>query len=96
MNEPSVVFSSSKLPSHAGGKLLELPRQKIGWEWMSFYVTRLQPGEVMRRRTEKEESSPDFLTLCTCRQTAKFRLLPKPLASLPNVRCRRMRSSNHG
>ena len=57
MNEPSVVFSSSKLPSHAGGKLLELPRQKIGWEWMSFYVTRLQPGEVMRRRTEKEESA---------------------------------------
>jgi 5-deoxy-glucuronate isomerase len=57
VNEPSVVFSSSKLPSHAGGKLLELPRQKIGWEWMSFYVTRLQPGEVMRRRTEKEESA---------------------------------------
>jgi 5-deoxy-glucuronate isomerase len=57
VNEPSVVFSSSKLPSHAGGKLLELPRQKIGWEWMSFYVTRLQPGEVMRRRTEQEESA---------------------------------------
>ena len=51
MNEPSVVFSSSKLPSHAGGKLLELPRQKIGWEWMSFYVTRLQPGEDGNSRT---------------------------------------------
>jgi 5-deoxy-glucuronate isomerase len=57
LSEASVVFSSSSLPATTAGKLLELPRQKAGWEWMSFFVTRLQPGEVLRATTEGEEAA---------------------------------------
>jgi 5-deoxy-glucuronate isomerase len=57
LSEPSVVFSSSNLPAQAAGRLLELPRHKAGWEWMSFFVTRLQPGEVLRASTDGEEAA---------------------------------------
>ena len=57
MSESSIVFSSSSLPAQATGKLLELPRHKAGWEWMSFFVTRLQPGEVLRASTDGEEAA---------------------------------------
>jgi 5-deoxy-glucuronate isomerase len=57
LSERPIVYSSNQLPSQTGGKLLELPRRKARWEWMSFYVTRLQPGEVLRRRTEQEEAA---------------------------------------
>ena len=43
------------------GTLLHLPRQKAGWEWMSFFVRRLQPGDVFRTRDEKEEAAFVFL-----------------------------------
>jgi 5-deoxy-glucuronate isomerase len=51
-----VRFSSSVLPPQQAGKLLELPRQKAGWEWMSFFVSRLQPGETRHATTETEEA----------------------------------------
>jgi 5-deoxy-glucuronate isomerase len=54
LNPPS-IFSSVNLPSESGGRLLEVSRQKAGWEWMSFSVTRLQPGEVLRSTTDGEE-----------------------------------------
>jgi 5-deoxy-glucuronate isomerase len=57
LSEPSIVFSSSSLPAQATGKLLELPRHKAGWEWMSFFVTRLQPGEMLRASTDGEEAA---------------------------------------
>ena len=61
MSEPLVLVSSTHLPPEQAGKLLELPRQKAGWEWMSFFVRRLQPGDVYRTRTEGEEAAFVFL-----------------------------------
>ena len=60
MSQPVVLISSSDLPQ-SGGKLLELPREKAGWEWMSFFVHRLQPGDVFHTRTEEEEAAFVFL-----------------------------------
>jgi len=57
LSEPQVIFSSSDLPPGAGGSLLALPREQARWEWMSFYVTRLQPGESLRVHTEREEAA---------------------------------------
>ena len=57
MSEKPVVFPSSQLQPHSGGRLLDLPRQRAEWEWMSFYVTRLQPGEILSARTDDEEAA---------------------------------------
>lgn len=57
MSEPCIFVSSSSLPATVGGKLLELPRQKAGWEFMSFFVSRLQPGECLRASTGAEEAA---------------------------------------
>jgi 5-deoxy-glucuronate isomerase len=55
LSESQLIVSSSDLAPGAGGKLLSLPREQAGWEWMSFYVTRLQPGESLRLETAQEE-----------------------------------------
>jgi 5-deoxy-glucuronate isomerase len=52
-----VRFSSSRPASGPAGKLLELPREKAGWEWMSFFVTRLQPGERLEAFAPGEETA---------------------------------------
>ncbi len=55
MNESLVIANSTKLPAGSSGALLQLPRQKAGWEWMSFYVRRLLPGEAFELRADGEE-----------------------------------------
>jgi len=60
LNPPS-LFSSVSLPAESGGRLLEVSRQKAEWEWMSFSVTRLLPGEVLRSSTEGDEVAIVFL-----------------------------------
>jgi len=66
MNESDSVVHSQNLPSGQAGELLHLPRQQAQWEWMSFFVRRLLPGEVYRSRTENEEAA--FVVLGgTCR-----------------------------
>jgi 5-deoxy-glucuronate isomerase len=45
------------LPEQAAGELQSLSRQQAGWEWMSLFVRRLQPGEVYRTRTDHEEAA---------------------------------------
>ena len=53
-----VSFAHSvDLPPQKAGELLCLPREKAGWEWMSFFVRRLQPGDVFRTCTEGEEAA---------------------------------------
>jgi 5-deoxy-glucuronate isomerase len=61
MSEPTILFSSTNLPPRQSGKLLDLPRQKAQWEWMSLLVHRLQPGAMLHARLEKEEAA--FLIL---------------------------------
>lgn len=57
MSESPVLIHSSPLPPEQAGELLHLPRQTANWEWMSFYVRRLQPGDSLHTRTEKEEAA---------------------------------------
>jgi 5-deoxy-glucuronate isomerase len=51
-----VILHSRNLPAQESGEILHLPRQKAGWEWMSFSVQRVQPGEVYRSATDGEEA----------------------------------------
>ncbi len=57
LSNRTVHVRSENLPDHQAGGLLHLPRQKADWQWMSFFVHRLQPGDVFRTRTENEESA---------------------------------------
>jgi len=57
VSDGNVLIHSVSLPEQKGGELLSLPRQRAGWEWMSFFVRRLQPGESFRTRTDHEEAA---------------------------------------
>jgi 5-deoxy-glucuronate isomerase len=56
VTEDSFLFHSSDLPGQQSGELLHLPRQQARWEWMSFFVRRVHPGEVFRTSTIGEEA----------------------------------------
>ncbi|MBV8052505.1 MAG: 5-deoxy-glucuronate isomerase [Acidobacteriaceae bacterium] len=45
------------LAPEAAGELLHFSRQQANWEWMSFFVRRLQPGDTYRARLENEEAA---------------------------------------
>lgn len=49
------LVSSKKLAEGQSGELLHLPREKAKWEWMSFFVRRLNPGEKYQVSLGKEE-----------------------------------------
>jgi 5-deoxy-glucuronate isomerase len=57
LNVLPVRFSSSTVSPSQTGRLLDLPREKAGWEWISFFITRLQPGETLDAITEAEEAA---------------------------------------
>jgi 5-deoxy-glucuronate isomerase len=57
MSTGESVFSSHTIPVDEGGELLSLPRETAQWEWMSFFVRRLLPGETYRARVENEEAA---------------------------------------
>ncbi len=50
------LFHSSHLPQKQSGELLRLSREEASWEWMSFVVRRLNPGEEFSVRTQGEEA----------------------------------------
>ena len=52
----SLLHSHSLPPGHAG-ELFHMTRDAAKWEWMSFYVRRLLPGETYESRTEGEEAA---------------------------------------
>jgi 5-deoxy-glucuronate isomerase len=54
MQHESVV-RARKLAPDQGGDLVAFTRQEAGWEWMSFAVTRLLPGQTKEARTNDEE-----------------------------------------
>jgi 5-deoxy-glucuronate isomerase len=56
VSESGFLFHSSVLPPKQGGELLHLPRQQARWDWMSFFVRRLQPGDVFQAKTVSEEA----------------------------------------
>jgi 5-deoxy-glucuronate isomerase len=57
MIESESLVHSGNLPAEQSGELLHLPRQQARWEWMSFFVRRLQPGEAYQVQTEGEEAA---------------------------------------
>ena len=57
LSESSLLVHSMSLPSQQAGELQGFSRQEAGWEWMSFFVRRLQPAGVFRTRTENEEAA---------------------------------------
>jgi 5-deoxy-glucuronate isomerase len=57
LSESDVLIHSKELSPLQPGELIHLPRQDAQWEWMSFFVRRLQPGDVFRTHTEKEEAA---------------------------------------
>src|SRR5437660_989442 len=66
MSEADSLVHSSHLPDDQAGELLHLPRQKANWEWMSFFVRRLVPGDSYKTATVGEEAA--FVLLGgTCR-----------------------------
>ena len=54
MQQESVVRARN-LPPDQAGEMVGFTRQEAGWEWMSFVVTRLLPGQVLELRTGDEE-----------------------------------------
>jgi 5-deoxy-glucuronate isomerase len=56
VTKPVNIFRSSSLSQNESGNLVHFSREQAGWDWMSFFVRRLQPGEVYRAATVKEEA----------------------------------------
>jgi 5-deoxy-glucuronate isomerase len=57
MNPSDHLVHSRELRPEQSGGLIHLPREDANWEWMSFFVRRLQPGDVLRARAEHEEAA---------------------------------------
>ena len=57
MSAKTRLVHSTSLPPSQAGELLHLPRKTAAWEWMSFFVHRLQPGDVLQARTGNEEAA---------------------------------------
>lgn len=49
------VWNSHKLLTDEEGELLSFTRQQAGWQWMSFAVRRLKPGQKLEFRANREE-----------------------------------------
>jgi 5-deoxy-glucuronate isomerase len=48
------IVHSSSSPT---GDVLSFTREQVGWEWMSFFVHRLAPGETWRAELDGEEAA---------------------------------------
>jgi 5-deoxy-glucuronate isomerase len=55
MKTDEFLCHPNPLPAEQPGELLSLPRQRASWEWMSFFVRRMAPGEIWETRIEQEE-----------------------------------------
>jgi 5-deoxy-glucuronate isomerase len=53
MSTDQTVFHSAA--NGSSGLLLDLPRERARWEWMSFFVRRLAPNEQYEAHSDKEE-----------------------------------------
>lgn len=57
MSESRSLIHSEYLPAEQGGTVLQMPRAEVNWEWMSFFVRRLQPGQIYLPVIENEEAA---------------------------------------
>jgi 5-deoxy-glucuronate isomerase len=82
LSDDRFLVHSINIPPDKSGELLELSREKAQWEWMSFFVRRLQPGDVFKTRTADEEAA--FVLLGgTC--TADWGQGPRRIGKRKNV-----------
>lgn len=82
LNEKTALLHSASLPPQKAGELVHLSRETANWEWMSFLVRRLQPGDIFQTRTQGEEAA--FVILGgTC--TADWGHGPKPAGKRKHV-----------
>jgi len=51
------IVHSKKIGANEGGELLHMTREQAGWEWMSFFVRRLLPGETYQTHLADEEAA---------------------------------------
>jgi 5-deoxy-glucuronate isomerase len=49
------VVRARNLPLDQAGELVGFSRGQVGWEWMSFAVTRMLPGQTLELRAGDEE-----------------------------------------
>jgi len=57
LTEKTRLVHSAKLAPQQAGELLHLSRESMHWQWMSFFVHRLQPGDVFQAQLEDEEAA---------------------------------------
>jgi 5-deoxy-glucuronate isomerase len=57
VSQGTVLHHSAVLPPGQPGELVNLAREKAGWEWMSFFVHRLAPGQTFEAKTGNEEAA---------------------------------------
>ena len=57
MSSADSLVHSCKLNPQEGGELLHLPRSEAQWEWMSFFVRRVLPGDQYQAHTDSEEAA---------------------------------------
>src|SRR5262245_21685030 len=57
MGESDVLVHSQNLIPGQSDELLHLSRQEANWEWMSFFVRRLLPGDIYHAQIEGEEAA---------------------------------------
>jgi len=57
MSKTEFLVHSREIPPDQSGHLLELPREAANWEWMSFYVRRLLPGQTYQAHSDREETA---------------------------------------
>jgi 5-deoxy-glucuronate isomerase len=82
VSEPISLVHSRDLAAEQSGELLHLDREQAGWKWMSMTVRRLQPGDIVRASTRKEESA---FVLLGGRCTADWGAGPKDIGKRANV-----------
>lgn len=54
--DQNILHSRVLLAGHSG-ELIEFTRNQVGWDWMSFSVRRLAPGEIWEMRHPGEETA---------------------------------------
>lgn len=82
MKPDSSVVHSVELPEDQAGELVHFTREQAGWEWMSFAVRRLQPGQTMALQTHGEEM---VLVVLGGRCTADWGAGETPVGGRKNV-----------
>jgi 5-deoxy-glucuronate isomerase len=82
MSEKISTVHSQFLPASLSGDLISFTRSQVAWEWMSFTVRRIIPGESWNRRNESEEAA---CVLLSGRCTADWGEGPVAIGERANV-----------